>query len=72
MKRINATTLRILFSLEAQARKFRKLKEHNARSFEYTKDQYFLGKEETCDLAASAFDSIVSEYFGGVSNEHDN
>ena len=69
MNHIDLNTIKIL--LEGRAETFRLLKEHNARSFEYTKDQYFLGKEETCDLAASAFDSIVSEYFGGVSDEHD-
>lgn len=69
MKRISVSTLKILFSLERQAEKFRELKEHNAKSFEYTKDQYFLGKEETCDLAASAFDSIVSEYWERLSDE---
>lgn len=69
MKRISASTLRIIFSLEREAEKFRELKEHNAKSFEYTKDQYFLGKEEACDLAASAFDSIVSEYFDWVNDE---
>jgi len=63
MNRLDLNTLKIL--LEGRAETFRELKEHNAKSFEYTKDQYFLGKEETCDLAASAFDSIVSEYFGG-------
>jgi hypothetical protein len=35
------------------------------------KTNTFLGKEETCDLAAIAFDSIVSECFGGASDEHD-
>jgi len=61
MNRLDLNTLKIL--LEGRAETFRELKEHNAKSFEYTKDQYFLGKEEACDLAASAFDSIVSEYF---------
>ena len=70
MNHIDLNTIKIL--LEGRAETFRLLKEHNAGRFEYTKDEYFLGKEETCDLAASAFDSIVSEYFGGVSNEHDN
>ena len=69
MNHIDLNTIKIL--LEGRAETFRYLKEHNARSFEYTKDQYFLGKEETCDLAAIAFDSIVSECFGGVSDEHD-
>lgn len=63
MNHIDLNTIKIL--LEGRAETFRELKEHNAKNFEYTKDQYFLGKEETCDLAASAFDSIVSECFGG-------
>jgi len=67
MNHIDLNTIKIL--LEGRAETFRELKEHNARRFEYTKDQYFLGKEETCDLAAIAFDSIVSECFGGVRDE---